>query len=200
MRCFLYADDASGFSIGFDANALSIFGKHPADDPISSDIFSYDKIVYSEYDQKSQIRKCAKQLISELKPLAAESEDNIRQMSMVAFNRCFLKLFNYSIFMKNPFFKEEKEWRICYCANLGSDFRISNTIIDGVLSLSNVSYYSRKNDIVPYVDLSFKNSRDNIIKKIFIGSKCRASKKEIETYVRNYGVVCEVEKSSGTYR
>ena len=125
---------------------------------------------------------------------------HIKQQSMAAFNRCFLQLFKWSIFMKNPFFKEEKEWRICYWTDLRSDHNSSKIKIEDGLSLSDVAYYSRKNDVVPYVDLSFNKSVNNIIKRVFIGPKCRASKREIEVFMKNNGIVCDVVKSEGTYR
>ena len=195
-----YANDASGFSIGFDADALATFGKPPVNDPISSDILAFNRIIYGEYDQKSQVRKCAKQLISELKPLASRTDGNIRQDSLIAFNRCFLQLFRLSIFMKNPFFKEEKEWRICFCTDLKPNHNSSKIKIQDGLSLSNVAYYSRKNDVIPYVDLSFDRPASNIIKRVVIGPKCRASKKEIEIFMKNNGIACNVIKSEGTYR
>ena len=195
-----YADDASGFSIGFDANTLSAFGKPPTDDPISSDIFDFNKVIYDVSKQKARIRDCAKYLISELKLISKMAGEHIKQQSMVAFNSCFLQLFKWSIFMKNPFFKEEKEWRICYGTDLRSDYKSSKTKIEDGLSLSDVAYYSRKNDVVPYVDLSFNKSVSNIIKRVVIGPKCRASKKEIEVFMKNNGFACDVVKSEGTYR
>lgn len=195
-----YADDASGFSIGFDANALATFGKPPADDPISSDIFDFNKVIYDTREQKARIRDCAKHLISELKPLSKITGGNIKQQSSAAFNSCFLQLFKWSIFMKNPFFKEEKEWRICCGTDLRSNHKSSKIKIEDGLSLSDVAYYSRKNDVVPYVDLSFDKSVINIIKRVFIGPKCRASKGEIEVFMKNNGIACDVVKSEGTYR
>lgn len=195
-----YSDDASGFSIGFDANALATFGKPLAEDQISSDIFDFNKVIYDVSKQKVRIRECAKQLISELKPLSKVTSGDIKQQSMEAFNRCFFKLFKWSIFMKNPFFKEEKEWRICYCTDLRSNYKSSNVKIEGELSLSNIAYYSRNNDVVPYIDLSFNDLSNIIIKKIVIGPKCRASKDEIKLFLENNGIDCDVVKSNGTYR
>ncbi len=194
-----YSDDASGFSIGFDANALATFGKLSADDPISSDVFDFKKVIYDVSRQKACIRECAKQLISELKLLSKTAGENIKQQSMSAFNRCFLQLFKCSIIVKNPFFKEEKEWRICYCTDLRSNHKSSNVKMEDGLSLSDVAYYSRENDVIPYVDLSF-DKLNNIIKRIVIGPKCRSSQKEIEIYMKNNGVICDVVKSNGTYR
>lgn len=195
-----YADDAKGLAIGFDSKALSLFGRHQKDDPISSDVFDFSKVIYDEYTQKAQIRKCAQKLIAELKPLAKESVEHIKQKSIAAFNRCFLQLFKWSIFMKNPFFKEEKEWRICYLTDLQSDHKSSRIKIEDGLSLSDVAYYSRKNDVIPYVDLSFNESVNSIIKRVVIGPKCRASKREIEVFIKNNGIACDVVKSEGTYR
>ncbi len=195
-----YADDASGFSIGFDANALASFGKPSADDPISSEIFSFDKIIYDIRAQKARIKECAEYLITKLKPLSKANDGNLKQQSMQAFNNCFLQLFKWSIFMKNPFFKEEKEWRICYYTDFRNDNESSNTKIEGGISLSDIDYFVRENDVIPYVDLSWDKSVNDIIKRIVIGPKCRASQKEIEVFMNNNGIRCEVMKSEGTYR
>lgn len=195
-----YSDDASGFSIGFDANALATFGNPLAEDSISSDIFDFNKVIYDVSKQKARIRECAKQLISELKPLSKVTSGDIKQQSMKAFNQCFFKLFKWSIFMKNPFFKEEKEWRICYCTDLRSNYKSSNIKMEDELSLSNIAYYSRNNDVVPYIDLFFDDLPNSIIKKIVIGPKCRASKDGIKSFLENNGIDCDVVKSNGTYR
>lgn len=195
-----YANDATGLAIGFDTNKLSLIGKPSKDDHFSSDIFYFGKVVYDEYTQKAQIRKCAQELIKELKPLAKEPIGNIKQQSMLAFNKCFMQLFKLSIFMKNPFFKEEKEWRICHCINLNDQSETAKIHIEDGLALSNINHYSRQNDVVPYVDLAFDKSNIEVIKKIIIGPKCKAREKDIKIFLENNGIYCDVSESDGTYR
>lgn len=196
-----YADDAKGLSIGFDAEALSLLGEPLKKDAVGFNEFDFSDVVYSEHSQKQKIRKCAKDLINELKPLVKGSLMDTKQKSLDAFNRCFLQLFKLSIFMKNPFFKEEKEWRIYYCTDLNSKYNVSNIHIGNGLSLSNIGHYARRNNVTPFVDLSFGKSNIEVIKEIIIGPKCAASKKDIETYLRINGINnCSVKESKGTYR
>ena len=190
-----YADDATGFSIGFDADT---FNKYCS----SFDVpyYSFRKVIYSEDKQKKQVRSYAKNLISKLKQLAKKAEKSIEEESSEAFYVCFLNLFIMSINMKNPFFKEEKEWRLCYWNSLGSGTKLAINLIGSDLTVSDVKYYSRRNDVVPYIDLFFNSIEPSIIKDVVIGPKNRTSKKDIEDYLKNNGIVCNVRKSAGTYR
>ena len=84
--------------------------------------------------------------------------------------------------------------------DLNHNNKVSRIKLDDGLSLSDINYYSCNNNIIPYVDLSFKDSKKCIIRKIIIGPKCKASIKDIEIFMQSNGIVCEIEKSKGTYR
>lgn len=195
-----YADDANGISIGFDGDALKTFGKPAKDDLISSNVFEYGQIIYTESTQKSEIRKIAQQLISKLKTIVKNNPKDIKQESLVAFNSCFLQLFKLSIFIKNPFFKEEKEWRICHWTDINPKSNISNTHIENNIKVSDIKYHNRRDNLIPYIDLMFGENREQIIKEIIIGPKCKARKSDIEIFLAQNGIFCPVKKSDGTYR
>ena len=195
-----YADDANGISIGFDGDVLKTFGKPAKDDLISSNVFEYGQIIYTESTQKSEIRKIAQQLISKLKTIVKNNPKDIKQESLAAFNSCFIQLFKLSIFIKNPFFKEEKEWRICHWTDINPKNDISNTHIDNNIKVSDIKYHNRRDNLIPYIDLMFGENREQIIKEIIIGPKCKARKSDIETFLAQNGIFCPIKKSDGTYR
>lgn len=192
-----YADDANGLSIGFDSHILSRLGLPSEDDFISDNYFEYGEINYLENRQKGDIRKIAKQLLANLKVLAKEKPKDIKKESMSAFNNCFLQLFKISIFMKNPFFKEEKEWRLSHLTQIEPDFiNYANNEIE----VSDIKFYPRKNDFVPYITLNFNKIKNQLIKEVIIGPKCRARLSDIKTFLDQSGFHCEVKPSKGTYR
>lgn len=195
-----YADDGNGIAIGFDADMLKQIGKPDINDNISADVFNFDKIEYSERSQKSQIRKIAVDLIIDLKEVAKRKSPNLKQDSMKAYNKCFLKLFNLSIFMKNPFFSEEQEWRICHWTQITPKNKTSNIHINGGVTLSDIGYHMRQDDMIPHIDLKFEKCVESMIKEIVIGPKCNVRENDIKTYLASNGIECPVIKSNGTYR
>ena len=195
-----YADDANGFSIGFESEILSKLGSPAEDDPISDIFFECGQIGYSEYQQKNNIRKAAKQLIIDLKNIAKDKPKDIKERSMVAFNRCFLQLFKFSIFMKNPFFKEEKEWRLAHLQEIKHTIINSKPYVHKDIEVTNIEFYSRKNDFVPYITLNFDKIKTELIKEVIIGPKCNARQDDVKTFLNQNGLDCEVKKSEGTYR
>lgn len=90
-----YADDANGISIGFEGEVLAALGKPAKNDFISSDIFEYGQVIYTESAQKAEIRKSAQQLITMLKAIAKDKPKNIKQESLAAFNSCFCDFSSY---------------------------------------------------------------------------------------------------------
>lgn len=195
-----YADDANGISIGFDSDILSSIGKPGKDEPISNDIFQYGQVCYVERNQKAQIRKIAQDLILKLKEIARTDSESIKQKSMAAFNSCFRNLFQLSIFMKNPFFTEEKEWRLCHWTSMDSTNETSKIHIENNLAFSDIGFYSQRNNIVPFIDLKFDAIKNKLIKEVVIGPKCKAQPNDIKAFLNQNKIYCEVKKSEGTYR
>lgn len=181
-----YADDGNGVSIGFDESIISkILNSMP--------LVKFEKVIYSEHIQKQKIKGIAKSLIEELKKLCRNglSQAELKEKSMKLFNVCFFKLFNLAVIMKNPFFKEEKEYRIF------SLMDFNKTSMD--FELYNIEYFNRKNDLVPYINFDFSNNK-SIIKEIILGPKCNARTIDVENYLNSKDYLCKVRKTDGTYR
>lgn len=195
-----YADDGKGVAIGFDTDLLAEFGQPEENDYISTPIFNFNKIEYLERIQKKMVKDVAIKLISSLKELSKNASTNLKLDSMSIFNKCFLNLFNMSIFMKNPFFREEKEWRICHWTQMKTDNKTSNIKINNGIKLSNIEFYTRNNDMIPYIDLKFGDCKRQLIKEVVLGPKCNAREEDIKIFLESNGINCQVSKSNGTYR
>lgn len=52
--------------------------------------------------------------------------------------------------MKNPFFKEEKEWRICYWTDINPKSKTSNTHIENNIKISDIEYHDRRDNLIPH--------------------------------------------------
>ena len=102
--------------------------------------------------------------------------------------------------MKNPFFKEEQEWRICHWTEITPKNKTSGIHINDGVTLSDIGYHQRRDDMIPHIDLSFEKSSKSMIKEIIIGPKCKVRENDIKTFLISNGIDCQISKSKGTYR
>ena len=193
-----YADDASGFSIGFNKNALLNLGVFSGSDICNTNTIAFGKITYE--DNMFFVDQCAKDCLKDLKrekSIDGNKSDLLPKQKTIM-DRWMLTLLRLSLYVKNPFFSEEKEWRLLYCWNTNScseKLQITNKLL-----LTEINFYVRENSIVPYVDLDF-NKQKHFIEKVTIGPKCKATEDEISYFLKLNGIGdCEVKKSIGTYR
>mgnify|MGYP000514981732 FL=1 len=110
------------------------------------------------------------------------------------------KYFQESVYMKNPFFREESEIRLC-------EFSPKQFLMGREVELSlgarlyNYSYYVKESQLISYVDFDFSDCLDQLIKELVIGPKCLMSERDMEYYLTTLGLSnCRVKKSQGTYR
>ena len=102
--------------------------------------------------------------------------------------------------MKNPFFREESEIRLCEFSPkqflMGREVKLSQGA-----RLHNYSYYVRENQLISYVDFDFSDCFEKLIREVVIGPKCLMSQRDMEFYLATLGLPdCQVNKSQGTYR
>ena len=81
------------------------------------------------------------------------------------------------------------------CCDTYTDYLFENNI-----KVSDIKYHNRRDNLIPYIDLMFGENREQIIKEIIIGPKCKARKSDIETFLAQNGIFCPIKKSDGTYR
>lgn len=207
-----YADDGRGAAIGFDLDVLKEITTVSPEISKPS-IVSLHKISYSEAEQREVVHQIVKELIAEIEEMlqkereysenAKNSQDckiELLDNVMSCFERKFMELFQESVYMKNPFFREESEIRLCEFSPkqflMGREVKLSQGA-----RLHNYSYYVRENQLISYVDFDFSDCFEKLIREVVIGPKCLMSQRDMEFYLATLGLSdCQVNKSQGTYR
>lgn len=207
-----YADDGRGAAIGFDLDVLKEITTVSPEISKPS-IVSLHKISYSEAEQREVVHQIVKELIAEIEEMlqkkreysenAKNSQDckiELLDNVMSCFERKFMELFQESVYMKNPFFREESEIRLCEFSPkqflMGREVKLSQGAC-----LHNYSYYVRENQLISYVDFDFSDCFEKLIREVVIGPKCLMSQRDMEFYLVTLGLSdCQVNKSQGTYR
>ncbi|MBS4906779.1 MAG: DUF2971 domain-containing protein [Ruminococcus sp.] len=207
-----YADDGRGAAIGFDLDVLKEIAIVSPEISKPS-IVSLHKISYSEAEQREVVHQVVNELVTEIEEVLQRGKKNregsekvqdykleLIETVMGCFEKKFLKLFQESVYMKNPFFREESEIRLCEFSPkqflMGREVKLSLGA-----RLHNYSYYVRENQLISYVDFDFSDCFDQLIKEVVIGPKCQMSERDMEYYLTTLGLPrCQVNKSQGTYR
>lgn len=205
-----YADDGRGVAIGFDMEVISKIINEIQSYAIKGNLIKFDKVVYKESDQRKLVKVSARKLIREIKDeINKFSESNhkdraalerldVKKFCLKPFNDAFLDLLNFSVFAKNDFFKEEAEWRICRYSKVNES--INAISINDKIRISEVNYFNRNNEDIPYIDLLFDEMKSDLIKDVILGPKCKENIEDIVAYLKSNGIDCLVERSEGSYR
>lgn len=217
-----YADDAAGVCIGFDRSMIEALVANP-----SQNIFLSD-IDYDPDRQKQNVRKVIDGLITVVEKIA-KTKVLTKELLIKPFNDAFNKLFKLAICMKNHFFNEEAEVRLCFCPdrttvlnrgrNKDNGKDISWTGLDDFnIKVNNNSYLKalqyqvNGGNIKSYFDLCFEpylhniyESDKGIIREIITGPKSSLTEDEIRflLFQNNFHASKEavtVKPSVGTYR
>lgn len=187
-----YADDGRGFSIGFSRKAFEAY---------STSGFKLLSIHSGEVEYakekhilsvRESIGKLFSDIIADIE-INKLSKEGIRHIYM----SCFQGLIEKAVFIKNPFFKEEKEWRMCVWTY--KEFSDCNDILlvnNGVPENYDLEYQNRNNQIVSYFDLKFAS---DTVKKIIVGPKNKTDLSDLSMFLKSNGFDCIIKESDGTY-
>ena len=187
-----YADDGKGFSIGFNREIFENYYTR------GYDLLSVH-IGEVEYDEKKHIdivKECIKKLFDDLYSAAEKKELDDNRIRHI-FLDCFKAMTVKAAFIKNPFFREEKEWRMCVWTLRELDD--SNEIPlfrNGVNEKYTLEYKKRDNGDVTYFDLKFA---PDTIRQIILGPKNKIDLSELDKFLKDNGVECKIDYSEGTY-
>lgn len=211
-----YADDAQGISIGFDIKTLkkTTSGREG--------VLDLKKVVYSNPNQRSAVRRIADQFIKTLKAdinsgdfdkKVKELEDSYRKqglrtivtpvngLMMQYFNSIFNEIFDNAVVFKNPFFREEKETRLCYRVSNDHDSKVKDMLNDYAYFMP----FGVTKKGQSYVDLCFEDGVKKglpIISSVTLGPKCKKTEGDIKALLTKNGfeiAKIDVNKSKGTY-
>lgn len=175
-----YADNGSGFPIGFDSEKLS------------DSIGILGLVIYS----KSKQRDIIKGILLTGSSLWHQCPESTRKRFET---KIALNLIYASCYMKNPAFSEEKEVRaikgVLYSES-GNDFRIEVPGNDKI----NIEFCIRNGQIVPFADRNYSKI-ENTISSVKLEPKNVNSEVDVKAMLRfNSHKTSNVDRSSASYR
>lgn len=188
-----------GVSVGFSKDYLKVITSG-----LNGSVLNSGEVIYTKHWQKKNFRKNAQNIINDYIKCIEENGD-IDKFWIA----CQLKYEDTLIenvqYIKNPFFSEEKEFRVCHWDSF-SDIKKEYTIKGTKATLSNTNFINSykketKNRKIEIYDMYFfihmGKDVNKFIKHVIIGPRCKYTKSEIEKFLENNGIKCIVDYSSG---
>ena len=185
-----YADDGSGYVIGFNATELLNLSVKPL------------RVEYNEKKQTKELKafiKAIHEVESELGEDENYGEDFFRTCSTLSFDLASFK---------NPAFKEEQEIRLIHLVNFiksNSFLKLEDsggTYFGKEADKEEIKFLMAKNAPRTYIDIDFTNKvKVNPIKEVIIGPKNDVRETAILVYLETLGIGnVNVKKSKASYR
>lgn len=181
-----YADDARGFSVGFDPSCLDV----PA---------QLTRVEYQPDKQQEYI----------IRAIAAIYEESKKETySDFQFGRDVIALYGKSASFKNPAFVDEREIRAAHMVLLWQQkggllgLEYSGGYVDGVaVEDAEINFRTAKGSVIPYIDFSFQTQSDCAIRELWLGPRCPNSPTDVEILLGTLGYEgVEVAVAGSKYR
>lgn len=196
-----YGDDGRGVAIGFDKCILEKTQRKFIRNTDISRI-SFRKVEYDEEIQERKIRDFwQKQVnVGNEKIESRESKADIGINFELWSVNSFYKLCFEAIFMKNPFFSEENEYRIVYEKEDDDGIKYNEEFVNK-MRMKDSKIIIKNGNIVECFDLDMSSLIGELIKKVILGPKCTIQKKDMQMLLKRLGYnKAEVIWSKGSYR
>lgn len=188
-----YADDGKGFCIGFDRHEFEQYSTG------GFKLLSLHsgEVNYLEEKQISDICGIIKELFDQLLKNAQSGKTSVQHVR-IELNKCFQKLIELAVFIKNPFFKEEKEWRMCLWTykEFSRDSKDIILVKNGQPEQYELGFKTRGNTLVSFFDMKFE---PYVLKHIIVGPKNNTDLADLKMFLHSHNIDCRIEKSKGTY-
>lgn len=203
-----YADDGSGVAIGFDFEGMKALAKRSHQVRLSK--VNYSTFRHSDFPRNEIINlfneQCP-QLIdaykneninlktsAQLLQAISEEPKNWKEMYKTIdreMNAFIQEISSYRFLFKNPFFNEEKEWRL-YKPYLE---------IPGSLDANACEFKNVGDKISPYQPFPKDMFEQSLVSEVILGPKNQTSKISVEMLMKRYGFKHpRVRRSNGSYR
>ena len=180
-----YADNAQGFSIGFNKNELINILKEYENEYAG---IRLREVVYdnNENDKVTmRVLKNLKDAVDSKKIFDGQAQPDLSGILInVAVSASVYDVY----LLKNKSFVEEDEWRLIY-----------NREIYNKDEENDVKYRLNSNKIIPYCELLFDDHKQ-CIQKVYLGPKNNTPKHVVEQFLQQNGFRVDVIKSSASYR
>jgi hypothetical protein len=182
-----YSMDGDGFAIGFRPRAFQATLGVPMTSAVPEHTVKFLKVHYDDKALKKLIETIFDHHLS-----VQQDENNVLN--------CAYNLRALALSFKNPAFREEDEWRICYSPIITSHSDRRDLEIEGMLS--ELRFRASRYGVVPYFQMPFgHNGREDAIAEIVIGPKNLSNDNLLRMLLLSLGyrnaAVC---RSSASYR
>lgn len=182
-----YGMDGDGFAIGFRPSAFPAQPRIPITSAVPDHTVGLLKVYYDNEMLKrtiTDILDCQ---------LSAEQDAN----SII---NCSFQLRALALSFKNPAFREEDEWRVCYSPIITTDPVKRDLQIIGMLR--ELRFRTNRYGVLPYFQMPFgSNAREDAIAEIVVGPKNLSSNQLLNMLLLSLGYKnAQVRRSSSSYR
>lgn len=179
-----YAQDGYGVAIGFSGELLKKVNEYDYG-------IKFSPIIYDLEKQKEYGLAQAKKIFD----LMLTGDFLFHAMSEV-FENDLESLCYY----KNPAFSEEREWRLCI--SVSPECRRDAKAYYDPFVMSEIKLYSNQREIVTYLELDYSEVKNEVVKEIILGPKCKISFKDLKQILFILGYETsgiEIKRSEATY-
>jgi len=208
-----YADDGNGVAIGFYSTLFR------TSSPSDTEKLNYGKIVYDINNIETDFHNY---IIDKLE--LAYKENNFSAYE-IAINKIVSTIVYNAVFIKNPAFKEENEWRLVFypfghirnllinhkSRDMSSNQFFYDRMLEPIecekdyngLKRGKISFRCTKDKIISYVDMNFEKIKKEILAEIVIGPKSNITDNDLKLFLLSNGydlTKVKIRKSSSTYR
>lgn len=215
-----YGDDGKGVSIGFDLGSLCTMHNLSAKVQVTSNDSLLDKSGFQDY-----LPVCygAEGIIDVImRPMLAMTSFGFDQLNSTTdnliaeffspehlLNWWVTQLLPKSAFCKNPYFSEEKEWRLALWGATANSpdmakqrQELTHTLKSmhpNIITSAEFDMLAQRGTLNPILKLGVNLSI--VMKEVVLGPKCQVTKSIMEEFLRSEGLAdAQVSQSEGTYR
>lgn len=197
-----YGNDGNGVAIGFNAQLFNNFAQGS---------YYLTKVIYDQERTLDFLSAAIEKPLSYAIESSMDKETNKYDILELKMNISMLivTIWQESFVYKNDMFSEEKEWRLFrklqsnnYSDSDGVDdygysdildgFFISNNKYLGNFTRSPIKFRDAGNDIRTYFELGFEKCKQDILKEIIIGPKCKISDLDLKLLLAKNGYIKDI--------
>jgi hypothetical protein len=201
-----YADDGRGVAIGFESSFFTDLMEATPDRSKGFNLL-FVQVCYDQKEQRNTTRPYFEKFC-ELTNAGAltspsflsdkteeEHQKNARllQLEMISF-------IPHLYALKNPAFREEKEWRLLTLITPGNALAVTTSEQPSGWKLFDMDYHAKPDRLVPFRSFGLAKTGFQPIREVVIGPKNITPESFVDGALRRYGVVAQVRRSTASYR
>jgi hypothetical protein len=202
-----YADDGRGVAIGFESSFFSDLTETTPDRAKGFDLL-FVQVCYDPNEQRKITRPYFEKFcqmtndgaLTSPSLLSDETEEEHKkkagflQVAMISF-------IPHLYALKNPAFREEKEWRLISLITPGNALAVAISEQPSGWKLFDMDYHAKQDRLVPFRSFSLDGKAGrHPIREVVLGPKNITPETFVDGALRRYGMVAQVRRSTASYR